>query len=139
MRKLLLSAAIAALAAFAIYVVETGTLVKTANRPACCAANAGVAPSSAGLTLDPSLFQGEVKQAYLIAQRHPDILMQLHCYCGCEQVDGHRSLLDCYRDRHGATCPICSGEALMAGRMADQGMTVAQISDAIRARYSHGS
>lgn len=139
MRKLLLSAAIAAIAAFVIYVAETGTLGKTSHDPACCAGSADAAPSSSGLTLDPSLFQGEVRKAYQIAQRHPDILMQLHCYCGCEQVDGHHSLLDCYRDRHGATCPICSGEALMAGRMADQGLPVEQISDAIRARYAHGS
>jgi hypothetical protein len=50
--------------------------------------------NSASITLDPNIFTGEVHQAYLVAQQHPDLLAQLDCYCGCEQHEGHKNLLD---------------------------------------------
>jgi hypothetical protein len=90
------------------------------------------------LTLDPNLFKGEVREAYEIAQKDPALLAQLHCYCGCDKTDGHKSLLDCYRDKHGSTCAICVGEAREAEQLAKQGMPVEQIRDALRTRYGHG-
>jgi uncharacterized protein with PCYCGC motif len=63
----------------------------------------------------------------------------LHCYCGCDKTDGHKNLLDCFRDTHGSTCAICCGEARDAEAMAGRGMPIEQIRDALRARYSHGS
>src|SRR5579872_957960 len=64
-------------------------------------------PGSSGrITLDPKLFVGPVRQAYTVAEKNPMLLSQLDCYCGCYETDGHRSLLDCYRGRHGATCEI---------------------------------
>jgi hypothetical protein len=106
----------------------------------CCArgTNAqGVATNTdpGRLTLDPEQFVGPVKQAYAFAGRNPALLAQLWCYCGCDKTDGHKSLLDCYRDRHGATCEICSGEALQAQRMSEQGSPVDQIRDALRRRF----
>src|ERR1039458_10121623 len=83
-------------------------------------------PGDAGehlrMTLDPNQFVGEVKQAYQIAERDPALLAQLHCYCGCDRTDGHKNLLDCYRDTHGAHCAICTGEAIEAEKLAKQGM-----------------
>lgn len=90
------------------------------------------------MTLDPALFNGQVKEAYTVAQRHPGLLSQLHCYCGCDKTDGHKNLLDCYRDAHGSHCAICVGEALDAQKMADAGIPVDQIRDTLRQRYSHG-
>ena len=69
----------------------------------------------------------------------PALLAQLHCYCGCDDTDGHKNLLDCFRDTHGSTCAICCGEARDAESMASRGMPVEQIRDALRARYAHGS
>lgn len=92
-----------------------------------------------GLTLNPDQFQGATRQAYTVAQQHPELLAQLHCYCGCEQHDGHKSLLDCFRSTHGATCEICVGEAVTAGQLADNGMPVEQIRETLRQRYAHGS
>jgi len=88
-------------------------------------------------TLDPELFTGQVREAYQVARAKPALLAQLHCYCGCDKVEGHRNLLDCFRDRHGGRCEICVGEALQANRMSEQGATVEQIRDAVRARYYH--
>jgi Protein of unknown function with PCYCGC motif len=90
-------------------------------------------------TLDPRGFQGNVREAYEIAERDPALLAQLHCYCGCDKSDGHKNLLDCFRDTHGSHCAICTGEAIDAESMATRGMAVEQIRDALRARYAHGS
>lgn len=91
------------------------------------------------LTLDPKRFQGEVRDAYTVAQNDPALLVQLHCYCGCDKESGHKNLLDCFRDEHGSKCAICVGEAVDAERMANRGAPVEQIRDTLRARYAHGS
>jgi len=91
------------------------------------------------VTLDPNQFTGEVRQAYLVAREHPELLAQLDCYCGCEQHEGHKNLLDCYRTNHGAGCDICTGEAVTAGKLADEGMPVEQIRAALKAQYNQGS
>lgn len=89
-------------------------------------------------TLDPDQFVGEVKQAYQIARHDPALLLQLHCWCGCDRTDGHQNLLDCYRDTHGAHCAICTGEAIEAEKLAGQGMPVEKIRDALRDRFANG-
>lgn len=95
--------------------------------------------SSNGLTLNPDQFDGDTRQAYVVAEQHPELLAQLHCYCGCEQHEGHKSLFDCFRTNHGAGCDTCVGEAVTAGKLADSGMPVDQIREALHARYAHGS
>jgi len=91
--------------------------------------------SSNGITVDPKLFSGRVRDAYTVAERNPTLLAQVTCYCGCDKTDGHKSLLDCYKSRHGETCPICTDEALSANRMFAQGMTPEQIQDTLHRRY----
>jgi len=88
------------------------------------------------LTLDPNQFVGPVKEAYKFAEKNPELLAQLHCYCGCDKAEGHQNLLDCYRGTHGASCEICTGEALLAKRMSEQGSPVDQIRDAIRRNFA---
>ena len=94
-----------------------------------------LAKSSNGVTLDPKLFAGPVRQAYTIAEQNPLLLAQLDCYCGCYKTDGHKSLLDCYRSRHGATCQICTNEVLEASRLFDAGMTPDRIKESLRRKY----
>ena len=129
MRKLILVSSLVIVVAVAVYAVARS---RAGSGSACCPAASGPR-----VTLDPALFQGDVRQAYVNAERYPAILVELHCYCGCDREVGHRSLLDCYRDRHATTCPICLGEALLAGRMTDEGKSVDQIREAIRVRYAH--
>jgi len=104
------------------------------------ASSAGSSDPAAKLrmTLDPQLFQGDVKKAYQVAQDDPALLAQMHCYCGCDRTEGHKNLLDCFRDKHGSTCAICTGEAIEAEQLARQGMPVEQIRDSLRARYANG-
>ncbi len=48
-------------------------------------------------------FQGRVREAYKAAAEIPDVLAGVKCYCGCDKSQGHRNLLDCFVDDHGAT------------------------------------
>jgi len=130
---------VAVVAAIAIY----GGLSVYRSRAADSASmqqtvSASDAAKNLRMTLDPNQFVGEVKTAYQIAERDPALLAQLHCYCGCDRTDGHKNLLDCYRDTHGSHCAICTGEAIEAEKLAQQGMPVEKIRDALRDRYANG-
>jgi Protein of unknown function with PCYCGC motif len=107
----------------------------------CCTgrAEAGTEAPTASLprlTLDPKQFVGPVREAYQFAGDNPALLAQLHCYCGCDKAEGHQNLLDCYRGMHASSCEICTGEALLAKRMAAQGSPVDQIREAIRRNFA---
>jgi len=91
-----------------------------------------------GLTLDPSQFEGDAQQAYEAAQKHPGLLAQLHCYCGCEEHEGHKNLLDCFRTDHAAGCASCIGEAVTAAEMREGGSPADQIAEALRKQYGYG-
>lgn len=54
-------------------------------------------------TLSAELFSDHyVTQAYRAAASIPSVLAQQPCYCHCDRL-GHRSLLDCFTTRHGAS------------------------------------
>jgi Protein of unknown function with PCYCGC motif len=113
---------------------------EAANRGQCCLLHTSdVSGEQSRVTLDPKRFQGEVREAYEVAANDPALLVQLHCYCGCDKEFGHKSLLDCFRDEHGSKCAICVGEARDAETMANRGVPVEQIRDTLRSRYAHGS
>ena len=133
---------IVALAGAAVVVVAIAyaSHVSTqAQPPAAQMAAASDPAARLRVTLDPKNFQGNVREAYEIAERDPTLLSQMHCYCGCDKAIGHKNLLDCYRDMHGSKCAICVGEAHDAESMASRGAPVERIRDALRARYAHGS
>jgi uncharacterized protein with PCYCGC motif len=54
-------------------------------------------------TLDPARFTGKPAQAFRVAREIPDVIDQIHCYCGCDREAGHVSLLSCYVDGHAVT------------------------------------
>lgn len=84
-------------------------------------------------TLAPTHFtDASVGEAYAAALKIPRVLAQQPCYCWCSHI-GHRSLLDCYRSEHAATCDICIKEALLASRMNETGKTANEIRGAITA------
>jgi hypothetical protein len=55
--------------------------------------------------------EARVANAYRIAAEIPRELGKYPCYCTCYRVNGHLSLLDCYKNEHGARCQICIEEA----------------------------
>jgi len=131
---------IVALTAAAVVAIAYAGYVSTQAQPAAGQMAAASDPAALlRITLDPKNFQGNVREAYKVAERDPALLAQLHCYCGCDKAIGHKNLLDCYRDTHGSRCAICIGEAHDAESMAGRGIPVEQIRDALRARYAHGS
>lgn len=131
-------AAIVVLAAVAIYASLTWYRARASSAAMQQAAASTDSAQHLRLTLDPNLFVGDVKKAYEAAERDPALFAQLYCYCGCDKTDGHKNLLDCYRDTHGSHCAICSGEALEAEKLASQGMPIEKIREALRDRFANG-
>ncbi len=122
----------------AIALGSAGTKAGDSRAPACCSAHQVSESEAANLqkTLDPGKFTGQVREAYQIARENPELLAQLHCYCGCDRVNGHKNLLDCYRSVHAASCAICNGEALQAKKLFDQGAGIETIRASLRARFA---
>jgi uncharacterized protein with PCYCGC motif len=52
------------------------------------------------VTLSPALFVGKTAAAYQVAREIPETLAQIYCYCGCDKLVGHTSLLHCFSDAH---------------------------------------
>jgi hypothetical protein len=70
------------------------------------------------------------------ARTIPQILDGIRCHCGCADLPDKRSLLSCYEeDGMALDCDICQGEARLAYRLHARGRTLAEIRDAIDARY----
>ena len=79
-------------------------------------------------TLDPKLFPDPLNQSvYALAAKEKKTLYQQPCYCHCDREVGHRSLLDCYVDRHASVCATCKMEAVFAYQESKKGKTAAEI------------
>ena len=96
--------------------------------------------SDASAVVPPESFDHpRVKEAYAIAQRIPETLNQLYCWCGCIERMGHRSALECFESDHAKNCDVCLGTAEIAWEMTQQGITdPAEIQKAVDARYGRG-
>jgi hypothetical protein len=93
--------------------------------------------SKAADVLSPTLFDDEkTRAAYQVANDIPEVLEQLPCFCGCMSSFGHKNNLFCFKDQHGSGCTICQDIALDARKMHDQGLSIAQIQDNIKAKYA---
>ena len=79
-------------------------------------------------TLDPAQFlDAHTKNIYTLAAKVKPVLYQEPCYCGCDKEVGHKSLLDCFTDLHGAHCILCKKEAAFTYSETQQGKTAAEI------------
>jgi len=76
----------------------------------------------------------EAKEVYRMAAHIKSTLDGLFCYCYCKG-GGHYSLLDCFKDDHGAGCDMCLGEARLAYDMIQKGATLQEIRAAIDAQF----
>lgn len=64
----------------------------------------------------------------------------IRCNCGCADLPGYYSLLTCYEEGGMAQfCEICQGQARLAYRRHGEGQSLAQIRNAIDARFGHPS
>jgi Protein of unknown function with PCYCGC motif len=121
-------------ATLAAALIVTAGAVAWTMRPAANPSN--VTTRDQHVTLDPARFFGEARAAYTVAEKKPALLAQLHCYCGCDKELGHQNLLDCFRDEHGSHCPVCTGEAVEAAKLDDEGLPVEQIRRVLRDHYA---
>lgn len=100
----------------------------TSGKPAVPPYHASAAHAVLPATLDPQQFQEEEsRNIYALAAKIKKILYQEPCYCGCDKEVGHKSLLDCYTDRHGSFCAVCKKEAVYSYNQTRKGQTPAQI------------
>ncbi len=87
-----------------------------------------------------------VRTAYAFAVTHPDVLLQVPCYCGCGNI-GHTSNYDCYvsgvdadgnvtYDTHALGCSICVDITQDAMRLLNEGHSVAQVRARVDSAYS---
>jgi hypothetical protein len=84
-----------------LFLLQTKPLAQMhANTPTV--AKSTPALDSLPAPLPAERFTGRTREAYQAAADIPDVLAALHCYCGCDKSLGHRSLLDCFVDDHGA-------------------------------------
>ena len=135
MRKLVVAAAIssATLAGFGIGAAYVNAQSGATEELPAYHANPPSAPLPT--TLDPKLFpDAQTQSVYALAAKEKDVLYQQPCYCRCDKHVGHKSLLDCYVDRHASVCDVCKKEAVYAYQQSKQGKTPAQI----RAAIIHG-
>ena len=79
-------------------------------------------------TVDPALFaDAQTRNIFTLAAKVKPLLYQQPCYCGCDKDVGHKSLLDCFTDGHGAHCMLCKKEAAFTYTESQQGKTAAEI------------
>jgi cytochrome c biogenesis protein CcmG/thiol:disulfide interchange protein DsbE len=90
-------------------------------------------------TLSPDKFADpETKAAYVVAQENPKLLLQLPCYCYCDDGLNHKSLLSCYIDEHAAHCDICRKIAIDGNRLQkEQKMSAADIREKLAQTNGH--
>jgi hypothetical protein len=97
-------------------------------------------PAMAGFMLDS--LPPEMASHYHFADAHPSMYEQVPCFCGCDTMLGHRSLLDCFVkpdgsgwESHASGCAICAQESRMIRRMLDRGIPPDEIASTIVAHY----
>ena len=78
----------------------------------------------------------EAAPIFDLVREVPQVVDGIRCHCGCADLPGFYSLLSCYEEagmaRH---CWICQGEANLSFRLHSAGKSLAEIRDAIDARY----
>lgn len=127
-----LALTVAAIAALAVIAWVSLRTITEPSAPEQVAEN----PKAADV-LSPALFTDpKARAAYQTAKDIPEVLEQLPCFCGCMMNMGHKNNLFCFKDQHGSGCDLCEDIALDARKMHDEGMSIAQIQEKIRATYS---
>lgn len=76
-----------------------------------------------------------IAAVYDMAAQIPEVLDGLYCHCDCSKHSGHRSLLTCFGDDHGAGCDVCLGEAELAFGMTREGRSLKDIRLAVDRLY----
>jgi Protein of unknown function with PCYCGC motif len=88
-----------------------------------------------------------VRDAYMFAAEHPEVLSYVPCFCGCER-GGHKGNHDCFvanRDQkgdvtqwepHGLECTVCIDVATEARQLYASGANVREIRAAVEKKWA---
>ena len=83
-------------------------------------------------TIDPKEFRDtQTQNIYGLAAEVKAVLYQQPCYCHCDRHRGHKSLLDCFVDKHGSECVLCKKEAVYSYLQTKAGKMPAEIREKI--------
>src|SRR5688572_32972755 len=75
---------------------------------------------------------GDVVKIFNMVREIPQVVDGIYCYCGCDEMPDHYSLLSCYEGEAMAQgCVICQGEGRMVYDLHKKGKTLEQIRAAI--------
>ena len=85
--------------------------------------------------LTSALFTGKASLAYKYAAEIPEVIDNQFCYCYCKKNHGHKTLLTCFTNDHGAKCDTCIEEVLYAYELHKQGKSIADIVSAIDKKF----
>jgi hypothetical protein len=128
--KLLKCSAVAVAAVCLMPSANRAEVIDLEDGHQCCRA-----PHPEALVIPADQFVGESSAAYAAAKQMPDICCKLFCYCGCDQVDGHSSLLECFISDHSVGCLICRREVLLALQLKKQKKTIGEIQRAVDQQF----
>ena len=91
--------------------------------------------AAAGFQLDG--MPAHIVAHYEYARANADVYAQIPCFCGCQDMLGHRNLEDCFVtpdgawESHAAGCQVCIDESQMVTRMMTRGMGPQMLRDRI--------
>ena len=88
--------------------------------------------------LPASQFSGKIATAYRYAAEIPMVIDQQYCYCHCKKSFGHKTLLTCFIDKHGAMCGICQNEVIRSYSLYKQGVPLPEIKKTIDREFKSG-
>lgn len=83
----------------------------------------------------------EMVAQYRFVARNPVPYRHVPCFCGCQAMLGHRSLLDCFVrpaggwESHASGCFVCGEESTQVRTMLARGDPIQKIHDAIVAQF----
>jgi hypothetical protein len=129
-RPLVLSALLLATVAAAPKPAPKPTAAAPATTNSCssCRERRPILPASKFAKSEP-----EVAQGYAIANKYPETLDKIHCFCECAEspMYRHKTLLTCFTDLHAAGCGVCLSEARLAAQLKERGLSDAEIKNTV--------
>lgn len=93
------------------------------------------------VSFSPDGLPGPMAEHYAFARANANVYAQVPCFCGCQEMLGHRDLAQCFVtpdgawESHAAGCQVCIDESRMVMRMMGRGMGPGMMHDRIVSEF----